>query len=102
MPDDTFKCLKKKGLHFVHINARSLTPKLSEINYIVNKYNIAVLAISESWLEESHTDASIKIEGYNIIHRDRETHAGGLFMYIRDDIIYNHRPDLQNQNFEDL
>ena len=23
-------------------------------------------------------------------------------MYIRDDIVYNHRPDLQNQNFEDL
>ena len=61
-----------------------------------------MLAISESWLDSSHTDESVKIEGYNVIRRDRLTHAGGVCVYIREDIVFNQRPDLQNQQLEDL
>ena len=61
MPENLFERLTKKGLHFVHINARSLPPKLSEIILLVEKYNIAVLTISESWLDQSHTDNSVAI-----------------------------------------
>ena len=45
---------------------------------------------------------SISIEGYNIVRRDRKTHAGGVLMYVRSDLAYNHRQDLQNDNLEDL
>ena len=102
MPDDLFECLKKKGLHFVHINARSLPPKLSEIMLLVEKYKIAVLTISESWLDQSHTDNSVSIDGYNVIRRDRDTHAEGVCMYVREDLRFNLRPDLKSQNLEDL
>ena len=36
------------------------------------------------------------------MRRDRETHAGGVCMYIRNDLAFNPRPDLQNENLEDL
>ena len=52
-----------------------------------------MLAISESWLDSSHTDESIKIEGYNVIRRDRETHAEGVCMYIRPYQIYTSGSD---------
>ena len=45
---------------------------------------------------------SISIEGYNIVRRDKKTHAGGVLMYVRSDLAYNHRQDLQNDNLEDL
>ena len=61
-----------------------------------------MLSITETWLDDSHTDDSISIEGYNIDRRDRVTHAGGVIMYIRSDLAYNHRGDLQNDNLEDL
>ena len=102
MPDNIFECFKSKGLHFVHVNARSLYPKLSEIRLLAHKCNIAVLCISETWLDASHTDESVEIEGYKVVRRDRLTHAGGVCMYIRNDIIHDPRPDLQNNNLEDL
>ena len=37
MPDNIFECFKSKGLNFVHINARSLFPKLSEIRLLAKK-----------------------------------------------------------------
>ena len=37
MPDNIFECFKSKGLHFVHVNARSLYPKLSEIRLLAKK-----------------------------------------------------------------
>ena len=100
--DDIFDCFKNKGLHFIHINARSMFYKLPELEYIANKTKAAILSITESWLDSSFTNNSIKIEGYNILRRDRETHAGGVCMYIRSDLVYNPREDLQNDNLEDL
>ena len=81
--DDKFECFKSKGLHFIHINARSIFHKLSEIKLLTNKCKPAILAITESWLEESFTNESIGIEGYNIARRDRTSHGGGVLMYIR-------------------
>ena len=98
--DNRFECFKRKGLHFVHLNARSMYHKLSELKLLVMKSKLAVLSITESWLDSSYTDASIKIDGYNLIRRDRDTHAGGICMYIREDLAYNPRVDLQNQNLE--
>ena len=75
---------------------------MSEIKLITKESNPAVLSITETWLDDCHTDDSISIEGYNIVRRDRVTHAGGVIMYIRSDLAYNHRGDLQNDNLEDL
>ena len=75
--DDIFDCFKNKGLHFIHINARSMFYKLPELEYIANKTKAAILSITETWLDSSFTNNSIKIEGYNILRRDREIHAGG-------------------------
>ena len=102
VPTNIFDCFKNKGLHFIHMNARSVFNKLTEIRIITRETNPAVLSITESWLEESHTMESISIEGYNIVRRDRKTHAGGVLMYVRSDLAYNHRQDLQNDNLEDL
>ena len=101
-PNNVFECFKKKGLHFIHLNARSMSNKMSEIKIITRESNPAVLSITESWLDESHTNESISIEGYNFVRRDRITHAGGVIMFVRSDLAFNHRSDLQNDNLEDL
>ena len=51
--DERFNCLKKKGLHFVHLNARSLFHKVSELKLITKRYRIAILSITEIWLDHS-------------------------------------------------
>ena len=78
-----YKCFEKKGMHFVHANARSLFYKLSEFRLLSEKSKAAVIGVSETWFTSSHTDREVSIEGYNIIRRD------SLF-------IYKRRPNIQN------
>ena len=82
-PDDFFDCLKGKGMHFVHINARSMLHKLTEIQYIADKSKPAIISITETWLGESHANDEVIVKGYKITRRDRGSHAGSLHVHKR-------------------
>ena len=94
--------LQKKGLHFIHANVRSIFHKMSDLKIIANNSRAAVIGITETWLDSSYTDACVAIDGYNLIRRDREGHAGGVCAYIRDDLAYNICQDFNNSDLEDL
>ena len=102
LSDDHYECFKKKGLHFIHLNVRSLFNKVSELKIIAKHSNAAVICITESWLNDSHTDASVSIDGYSLLRRDRLSHGGGVCAYIREDIAFNPRNDLASEDQEDL
>ena len=51
---------------------------------------IQVVGITETWLDESVTDAEAEIHGYLILHRE----GGGVRVYIRSDIAFNARNDI--------
>ena len=89
MPDNAYECFRRRGLHFIHVNARSLFYKMSEIRKLVQKSNPAILSVTETWFDTSVTDNSIEIEKYNIIRRGRQSRWGGVCMYIRSDLAYN-------------
>ena len=90
-------------MHFIHLNAQSMFLKMSELRILAKENKPAVLSITETWLNDSFTNESIKIEGYNIVRRDRiGRSAGGVLMYIREDLSFNPRTDLQNDNLEDI
>ena len=99
---DYFTKFKKKGLHFIHCNARSLLPKLSEVKIVAMKTEAAVISITESWLDESITNAEIHIDNYNIVRSDRSRNGGGVCMYIRKDLAFSPRTDLQSDNTETI
>ena len=80
-----YEYFKKKGLHFIHVNARSLYYKMSEIRYIAKKTNAAVIAITETWLDDSHTDDSVSIEGYII--QIILINLANLGFYLSDSVI---------------
>ena len=48
--EDKFDCFKSRGLHFFHINAQSLIPKLSELKILASKTRASIIAISEHGL----------------------------------------------------
>ena len=102
MPDNMYNCFNRRDLQFIHINAHSMFHKLSEIRLLALKIKPAIISISETWLKEYITNQSVKIENYNVIRRDRESHAGGVCVYIRSDLAYNQRVELQNTDLEDL
>lgn len=97
-----YECFKKKGLHFIHINARSLLNKLSELSIMASSSKSAIIAVSETWFDPSMTSAETSIDGYNLERRDRNRHGGGVCLYIRDDLTYNLRPDLCKPSQESI
>ena len=99
---DKFGCFKKKGLHFLHLNTRSLLPKIAELRIIAAESGAAVIAISESWLDASVDDSEIDIPNYVVHRRDRKRTGGGVCLYIRQDLAFNPRPDLDKDVLETL
>ncbi len=48
-----------KGLHMVHLNVRSLLPKISELRHLCQESNVSLFGCSETWLDDSILDAEI-------------------------------------------
>ena len=74
---------RSKGLHFISLNARSLLPKISELRLFAQNAKPATICISETWLDDSITNAEIDLPGYTIERNDRNRHGGGVCLYIR-------------------
>ena len=88
-----------------HINARSLNieDKFDEICCLVHNVNLDILAVSETWLNDSISSDSLNIQGFApIIRLDRQNgrRAGGVALYISSSIAYRRRLDLENCEFE--
>ena len=99
---DFYECFKRRGLHFLHINLRSMLSKISELRLIAQNSNAAVIGVSETWLDSSVRDSEISIPNYTVFRKDRNSHGGGVCVYVRNDIAYNKRTDLMQDNLESL
>ena len=54
----------------------------------------------ESWLDNSIQDCEVGLAGYYIYRRDCNRHRGGVWLFIRSDITFNPRHDLQVDGLE--
>ena len=81
-----------KGLYLAHLNTRSMFNEetMTDIRLLLSDYILPVLTISETWLQEDVTDASVHIHGYQFYRQDRilghKEDGGGNGAYIRDDM----------------
>ena len=81
------------SLQFVHINARSLLSIIDDIFDLLSRGNIDVLALSETWLDETVMDSEICPIGYTLIRRDRNRCGGGVAVYLSERVSYTiHTP----------
>ncbi len=92
--------LSTRGLHLLHLNIRSLLPKITEIRLLSNSNKVGLFCFTETWLDDSIKDAEIEIENYFLIRRDRNRKGGGVCVYVRSDIGFNQRMDLNNDQIE--
>lgn len=95
-----YNLFKKRGLHYLHLNTKSLLPKIDELRLIARKTNATCICISGTWVDDFIYDTEICIENYNIIRKERNRHSGGVCIYIRSDLAFNPRPDISNNDFE--
>jgi len=73
----------KNGLKICHINAQSLLNKIDEFRSNFENSNVDIICISETWFSTSTSENLIKLNGYKLFRSDRETHAGGVAIYVK-------------------
>ena len=100
---DFEKRFEVRGLHFVHLNVRSILHKISELRILFKSKSLAIIAFTETWLNDSMNDEEINIDGYKVVRRDRSSGpGGGVCLYIRNDIAFNINVDMQTDVTESL
>ena len=91
----------KPCVKFGHVNARSLYPKLDEINAVVVKHDFDVFCVSEKWLGEQFKDNDLEIPDYSIYRKDRvDALGGGVCIYIKNHLTVKIRKDLMFDEIE--
>ena len=86
-------CFKNKiseDLFLIHFNIRSLQKHIDELtNYLSGfKNQPEIIAISETKLREGNLNRNIDLKGYNFVHSDSKTFAGGEGIYIKNTLNY--------------
>lgn len=66
------------GVKYIHLNVRSLLPKMDMVKIWVKSTDADVVIISETWLTKSITNEDINIYGYNVYRTDRPKKGGGV------------------------
>ena len=89
----------------MHQNLNGLLSKLSAIQLMIDSIsnNVDLFGITVSHLTPSINDSELQITNYNLIRRDRELgQGGGVCVYIRNDLNYQRRHDLECKNIEHI
>lgn len=94
--------LPKKGINLAHININSLRNKLCEIESLLSKDNVYILALTETHLDSTFDDCTFDIQGYNFYRKDRNEYGGGVAFYVRETLPVRIRTDLMMPNLEVL
>lgn len=75
---------RKRGLTIAGLNIRSLPPKVSQIECLLEGEGIRVLCLSESWLNKNTHNNLIRVRNYKIYRWDKESkkRGGGIRAYV--------------------
>ena len=99
-----FNVLKTKDLSLVCHNINRLYSKLDEIRYHVKtNFQVDIYGVVETFLNSTFDDSEICIDNFNIIRRNRVgSGGGGIVLYLKDNLSYKRRTDLEIPNIETL
>ena len=93
----------------MHLNIRSIGNKLELIKILLLRRSIDILALTETWLDETWHDLELTVPGYNLFRKDRSSNiqarlrvGGGIAIYIREDLNGKRRRDLESHEIEQL
>jgi len=88
------------------VNARGLIGKIDILKNYVDRLKLDIIGVAETFLNEEVMQAEISIDGYSIYRKDRcnvkEGKAGGVILYIKNEIISCDCTDLNKMKSESV
>ena len=88
------------NLSVLYFNARSIKNKLEEFHARVHLENPDIIAITESWLDDSFNAGEVFPPDYFVFRNDRNTHGGGVALGIKCNLNPVLRPGFLSSNIE--
>ena len=77
-----------RNTHILYYNARSLLPKLSELQLLAGSCSPDIICITESWISKEIRDSELFIPGYHLTRMDRNRNGGGVLMYVSSSLHF--------------
>ena len=98
---------RSRGLHLCNLNIRHLVPKLDELRISMTHNQCPdIFGICETFLTHSVSDEQLKLEGFDLIRKDRsETQnktGRGIILYFRKSINCKRGCEIEASNIETL
>ena len=75
-----------RGIHAIHINIRSLCPKLDQLKAWLSYNNPNIITLSETWLGNEDSDSSVKLDNFTLYRSDRGSRGGGVATYVSSNL----------------
>ena len=83
-----------KGIIFGHLNINRIYNKIPDINYLLNKLDIDIFSICETWLTDTIKNSELFIDSkFNIFRLDRSFKCGGGLL-----VLVNKKIEAEVQN----
>ena len=94
---------KNKGHSILYWNARSLYPRLEEVERIIDSSKTELFGIVETWLNSNTTNQEINFDKYLMYRADRTAESrkkggGGLVFYYKEGLKVIHLTEFQTCN----
>ena len=100
---DLKKICKNKGLKIFHQNIRGLHGKFDEVSDLLTNNRIDVLCLTELFLNKIISSTVFNIPGFTFLRKDRHRGSGGgVGIYIRQEINFTRRQDLEDPEMESI
>ena len=102
---DITKFLQSRGLKLFNQYINGLAKKNEDIKLLFRetKHNIDIFGVTETHLRKDIRDEEIKIEGYTFVRNDRKNASGGgVGCFIRNDLCWQRREDLEKDCLETI
>lgn len=96
------KCIAKNKLTCLYVNARSIRNKKNEILALIETENRDIVAFTETWLNNDIDFVDeYKLEGYNLLNKNREhKKGGGILLYVNNNINIVRVDEDKNESYD--
>ena len=86
----------------MHLNARSILPKMDEIRFLMNKTQVGACVFLKPGSIPVSMTLRLKWDNYSLIRKDQNRNRGRVCVFIRSDLHFSVRVDLINDEAEIL
>ena len=90
----------RKGMAIASLNINGLRSHLDEVQLMMKRLGIHILALNETKLDSSIPKELTKVSGYQQMRLDRTCHGGGISIYTRDSANFKPRDDIPADGLE--